>query len=117
MPSKEEIFSKVQEALVDALGVEEDEVTPEATPEATPEVTVRDIPEGPPLPLPFNLLLGSFLGTELNTADDIVIHCKSGIRSAKATDFLMKAGFRKVKNLKGGILAWSDQVEPSVPKY
>jgi adenylyltransferase/sulfurtransferase len=54
---------------------------------------------------------------ELNTADDIVIHCKSGIRSAKATDFLMKAGFRKVKNLKGGILAWSDQVDPSVPKY
>ncbi len=54
---------------------------------------------------------------ELNSADDIVIHCKSGMRSAKATDFLMKAGFRKVKNLKGGILAWSDQVDPSVPKY
>ena len=54
---------------------------------------------------------------ELNSADDIVIHCKSGMRSAKATDFLLKAGFRKVKNLKGGILAWSDQVDPSVPKY
>ena len=54
---------------------------------------------------------------ELNSADDIVVHCKSGIRSAKAVDFLKKTGFRKVKNLKGGILAWSDRVDPSVPKY
>ena len=54
---------------------------------------------------------------ELNSADDIVVHCKSGMRSAKAVDFLRKAGFRKVKNLKGGILAWSDRVDPSVPKY
>ena len=54
---------------------------------------------------------------ELNSADDIVVHCKSGMRSAKAVDFLKKAGFRKVKNLKGGILAWSDRVDPSVPKY
>jgi adenylyltransferase/sulfurtransferase len=54
---------------------------------------------------------------ELNSSDDIVVHCRSGMRSAKAVDFLRKAGFRKVKNLKGGILAWSDQVDPSVPKY
>jgi adenylyltransferase/sulfurtransferase len=55
--------------------------------------------------------------SELNSADDIVVHCRSGVRSAKAVDFLRKAGFRKVKNLTGGILAWSDQVDPSVPKY
>jgi adenylyltransferase/sulfurtransferase len=54
---------------------------------------------------------------ELNTADDIVVHCKSGMRSAKAVGFLQKAGFQKVKNLKGGILAWSDQIDRSVPKY
>ena len=54
---------------------------------------------------------------ELNSADDIVVHCKSGKRSAKAVDFLQTAGFRKVRNLAGGILAWSDQVDPSVPKY
>ncbi len=54
---------------------------------------------------------------ELSSADDIVVHCKSGMRSAKAVDFLMKSGFRKIHNLKGGILAWSDQVDPSVPKY
>jgi adenylyltransferase/sulfurtransferase len=54
---------------------------------------------------------------ELSTADEIVAHCKSGMRSAKAVDFLKQAGFRKVKNMKGGILAWSDKVDPTVPKY
>ncbi len=55
--------------------------------------------------------------SELNSADEFVVHCRSGMRSAKAVDFLMKSGFRKIHNLKGGILAWSDQVDPSVPKY
>jgi adenylyltransferase/sulfurtransferase len=54
---------------------------------------------------------------ELNTADEIVVHCKMGGRSAKAVEFLKQAGFRKVKNMKGGILAWSDKVDPTVPKY
>src|SRR5437899_374080 len=54
---------------------------------------------------------------ELNSADEIVTHCKSGIRSAKAVDFLKQAGFKKVKNMKGGILAWSDKVDSRVPKY
>ena len=54
---------------------------------------------------------------ELNSADEIVVHCKSGMRSAKAVDLLMKSGFLKIHNMKGGILAWSDQVDPSVPKY
>ena len=54
---------------------------------------------------------------ELNSADEIVAHCKSGVRSGKAVDFLKQAGFKKVRNMKGGILAWSDKVDPSVPKY
>src|SRR5690348_2269658 len=54
---------------------------------------------------------------ELDSADEIVAHCKSGMRSAKAVDFLKQAGFKKVRNMKGGILAWSDKVDPSVPKY
>ena len=54
---------------------------------------------------------------ELNSADEIVVHCRSGVRSAKAVELLMKSGFRKIHNLKGGVLAWSDQVDPSVPKY
>ncbi len=54
---------------------------------------------------------------ELNSADEIVVHCRSGMRSAKAVQILMQAGFRKIHNLKGGILAWSDEIDPSVPKY
>src|SRR2546421_8891570 len=54
---------------------------------------------------------------ELDTSREIVAHCRSGKRSAEAVDFLRKAGFRKTLNLKGGILAWSDEVDPSVPKY
>ncbi len=53
---------------------------------------------------------------ELNPADEIVAHCKSGMRSAKAVDLLKKNGFH-ARNMKGGILAWSDKVDPSVPKY
>jgi molybdopterin/thiamine biosynthesis adenylyltransferase/rhodanese-related sulfurtransferase len=55
--------------------------------------------------------------SELDTADDIVLHCKVGGRSAKALKVLQEAGFRKLSNLRGGITAWSDEVDPSVPKY
>src|SRR3954447_4644070 len=54
---------------------------------------------------------------ELDPESDIVIHCKSGMRSARACGILKAAGFKHVRNMKGGILAWSDQVDPSVPKY
>ena len=55
--------------------------------------------------------------SELDSADEIVLHCKSGSRSAKALRILQEAGFKKVVNLEGGITAWSDQVDPTVPKY
>ncbi|HSA93024.1 MAG TPA: molybdopterin-synthase adenylyltransferase MoeB [Terriglobales bacterium] len=54
---------------------------------------------------------------ELDSSREIVAHCRSGVRSAKAVDFLRTAGFRKVKNLAGGILAWADKIDPSMPKY
>jgi molybdopterin/thiamine biosynthesis adenylyltransferase/rhodanese-related sulfurtransferase len=54
---------------------------------------------------------------ELDPDADIVIHCKSGMRSARACGILKAAGFQHVRNMKGGILAWSDQVDHSVPKY
>ncbi len=54
---------------------------------------------------------------ELDTSREIVAHCRSGVRSAKAVDFLRQAGFTKVKNLAGGILAWADRVDPKMPKY
>ncbi len=55
--------------------------------------------------------------SELDTADDIVLYCRTGVRSARALETLQSAGFRKLKNLKGGIHAWSDEVDPSIPKY
>jgi molybdopterin/thiamine biosynthesis adenylyltransferase/rhodanese-related sulfurtransferase len=55
--------------------------------------------------------------SELDSSREIVAHCRSGKRSAEASEFLRQAGFRKVLNLKGGILAWSDEVDPTVPKY
>src|SRR5882724_6184716 len=54
---------------------------------------------------------------ELDSSREIVAHCKMGGRSAKAVDFLRQAGFKKVRNLAGGINAWSEKLVPKVPKY
>lgn len=54
---------------------------------------------------------------ELDSTDEIVLFCRSGARSATALRLLREAGFTRLKNLKGGILAWADEVDPSVPKY
>ena len=55
---------------------------------------------------------------ELDPSQEIILHCKSGKRSQRALEFLREqAGFRKLKNLKGGIDAWAVEVDPSVPRY
>ena len=54
---------------------------------------------------------------ELDPDAELVMQCKSGVRSAKAADFLRSVGFKRVLNLKGGILDWIDKVDPSQPKY
>ncbi len=54
---------------------------------------------------------------ELDPNANIVSQCKSGVRSAKAQEFLRSKGFTNVRNLTGGILGWIDQVDPSQPKY
>ena len=55
--------------------------------------------------------------SELNSADDIVLICKSGTRSTRALEILHSAGFRKIKNLKDGINAWARDVDPRIPIY
>jgi len=55
--------------------------------------------------------------SELDSSREIVAHCRSGVRSAKAVAFLQQAGFQKIHNLAGGILAWADRVDPKMPKY
>jgi molybdopterin/thiamine biosynthesis adenylyltransferase/rhodanese-related sulfurtransferase len=54
---------------------------------------------------------------ELDKDGELVVHCKMGGRSAKAVDFLKQNGFTRARNMTGGILAWSDKVDPRVPKY
>ncbi len=54
---------------------------------------------------------------ELDREVEIVVHCRSGARSQKAAEMLRKAGFHRVSNLSGGILAWSREIDPSVPSY
>lgn len=77
------------------------------------EYQIASIPKATLIPLgqlPMRL-------SELAKDANIVCHCKSGMRSAKAVDLLKQNGYSRVRNMKGGILAWSDKVDPSVPKY
>jgi len=54
---------------------------------------------------------------ELDPASEIIVHCRSGVRSANATLWLRQRGFQRARNLTGGILEWIDKVDPSQPKY
>jgi sulfur-carrier protein adenylyltransferase/sulfurtransferase len=71
------------------------------------------------MPNAINIPLGQLAGrlSELNSADDMVVLCKSGSRSMRALELLTSAGFKKVKNLKGGINAWAREVDTELPIY
>ncbi len=77
------------------------------------EITICRIAGSKVIPLPE---LPARLG-ELDPGTPMVVHCKSGVRSAKAIALLQAAGFSRLKNLKGGILAWAQEVDPSLPTY
>lgn len=77
------------------------------------EVAIAHIPGSRNIPLneiPLRL-------KELDAQSDIVVMCKVGGRSRRAADFLVAQGFRKVSNLSGGIDAWSNDVDPTLPRY
>ena len=71
------------------------------------------------LPDAKNIPLGQLAArlSELDSADEMVIFCKSGARSARGLELLVSAGFKKVKNLKGGINAWAREVDSEIPIY
>jgi adenylyltransferase/sulfurtransferase len=71
------------------------------------------------LPNAVNIPLGELAGrlSELDSADEMVVFCKGGTRSTRALELLASAGFKKVKNLKGGINAWAEEVDTSLPLY
>ena len=78
------------------------------------EVAIGRIPNSIHIPL------GQILGrmNEIDPNRETVVHCKMGGRSSRAIEALQRSGFQgKLVNLKGGILRWSDEVDPSVPKY
>jgi sulfur-carrier protein adenylyltransferase/sulfurtransferase len=64
--------------------------------------------------------LGELLNrmSEIDENRETVLHCKAGMRSARGVEALQRAGFKgEIKNLKGGITAWSNEVDPAVLKY
>lgn len=71
------------------------------------------------IPNAINIPLGQLAArlSELDSAEEMVIFCKSGSRSARGLELLASAGFKKVKNLKGGINAWATEVDKSLPIY
>src|SRR6266850_452390 len=78
------------------------------------EVAVARIPNSVHIPLAqvINRM------NEIDPNRETVVHCKMGGRSARAIDALQRSGFKgKLINLKGGIIGWSNEVDPSVPKY
>ena len=70
--------------------------------------------DGVPL-FPLSTLQQRF--TELDPNQALYVHCKSGVRSLKAINFLKQQGFKYAKSVKGGISAWSDEIDHTVPKY
>jgi len=71
------------------------------------------------IPNAVNIPLGALAArlSELDSAEDMVVFCKAGTRSTRALELLVSAGFKKVKNLKGGINAWAKEVDTSLPIY
>ena len=78
------------------------------------EVAIGRIPNSVHIPLAQVLARAN----EIDPNRETVVHCKMGGRSARAIDALQRSGFQgKLVNLKGGIIGWSNEVDPSVPKY
>ncbi len=122
-----EIFCGIQPQSV-ATGANPDEVTVQemkrALDDASLNIKVIDVREadeyqiarvqGVPL-VPLSTLPQKF--TTLDPNQQYYLHCKGGVRSLKALGFLREQGFKYLKSVKGGISAWSDEIDPNVPKY
>jgi sulfur-carrier protein adenylyltransferase/sulfurtransferase len=127
-------------ALIDYdhfCGTAPESAMPQEVPEMTPEELKARLDRGDPLTVidvrePFEWEIGNLepqgarlipLGEveermdEIDPSAEVVVHCRSGKRSADAARLLRERGYERVWNLEGGILAWSDRVDPSIPKY
>jgi adenylyltransferase/sulfurtransferase len=79
------------------------------------EADIADLPELEQVRIPTAELAARF--EEIDRDAELVIYCRSGRRSAWATQVLLGRGYERVLNLKGGLLGWRDEVDPDLPKY
>ena len=79
------------------------------------ERSIADLPAYGQVAIPVKQI--PFLARELDPEKETVVYCRAGPRSAWATERLMEMGFRKVINLKGGVLGWKAQVDSSIQAY
>jgi adenylyltransferase/sulfurtransferase len=79
------------------------------------EADIADLPEVGQLRIPMAELTERF--EEMQKDSELVLYCRSGARSDRAVRFLLRQGYSKVYNLKGGMLAWREEVDPDIPAY
>lgn len=79
------------------------------------EREIADLPDVGQLRIPLDELMAR--AGEIDPARRTVLYCRSGARSGWATRMLLARGYRNVLNLKGGVMAWRDEVDPSLPTY
>jgi adenylyltransferase/sulfurtransferase len=79
------------------------------------EADIADLPEVGQLRIPMAELAERF--EEIDKGAEAVLYCRSGARSDRAARFLIRHGYDKILNLKGGILAWGREVDPDIPAY
>jgi rhodanese-related sulfurtransferase len=79
------------------------------------EVSIADLPDHGQLRIPLGELPRRY--PELDPGAEMVLYCRSGSRSARATRFLLANGYEKVYNLNGGVLRWRADVDPSLTAY
>lgn len=79
------------------------------------EADIADLPEVGQLRIPMAELTERI--EEMDRESELVLYCRSGARSDRAVRFLLRQGYAKVYNLKGGMLAWRNEVDPDIPAY
>jgi adenylyltransferase/sulfurtransferase len=79
------------------------------------EADIADLPEVGQLRIPMAELTERV--EEMQKGEELVLYCRSGARSDRAVRFLLRQGYPKVYNLRGGMLAWREEVDPDIPAY
>ena len=79
------------------------------------EIEIADLPEHGQIRIPTGAFMQRF--GEIDSASDIVVYCRSGSRSERAASILLQSGYERVSNLRGGVLGWRAEVDPTLAAY